>query len=228
MSSGHTAAEPDPGQGAAQVLVCFAVRQEAGGFRVPLTPVTDRLITGMGMRRTSQTILHYLESHQPQLVLTCGFAGGLKPTHKRGTVLVDDSEAGAFRGRFNGPGTLPGRFVHSDRILTTAAEKAQLFRSSGGDAVEMESSAIRAACREHRTPVIVARAVSDTATEDLPMDFNRFSRPDGSLSLPHLLVGLATSPSAIPPLMAFQTHLKLAARNLGKALERFLALDDLF
>lgn len=212
----------------AQVLVCFAVREEALSFTAPINPVTDILLTGIGRQKASQTVTRYLASHKPGLVLTCGFAGGLKPGHELGRVLFDDSEGGPFRARFTSHGAQPGRFVHSDRVLTTAREKARLFESTGGDAVEMESSAVAAACRERGLPIIIARAISDTAEEDLPMDFNRFSRADGSLSMPRLLLGIARSPSAIPELITFQSRLRQAARRLAESLQHFLASDGLF
>ena len=209
-------------------LVCFAVREEARFFSAPAHPATRPLITGMGRRRASGAIRAALSCHRPRLVLTCGFAGGLNPALPLGQVVCDDTQAGPFQNTLNGPGILKGRFVHSDRVVVSAADKAQLRQASGGDAVEMESSAIVAACHEQGLPVIVLRVISDTATEDLPMDFNRFSRSDGSLSLPRLLLGVARSPAAIPRLIAFQGRLREAARNLALELQRYLTADDLF
>ncbi len=112
--------------------------------------------------------------------------------------------------------------MHSDRVLVTAADKARLFQSSGGDAVEMESSGIVEVCRAARVPVLVLRVVSDSATEDLPMDFNRSCRTDGSLSMPRLLLGLACSPGVIPELIRFQARLRQAGRQLAGALDCLL------
>jgi adenosylhomocysteine nucleosidase len=113
--------------------------------------------------------------------------------------------------------------VHSDRVLVTAVEKERLFQASGGDAVEMESSGIVAVCRTARVPVGILRVISDTATEDLPIDFNRFCREDGSLSLPRLLWGLGRSPGVIPELVRFEERLRHAAGQLADTLQRFLA-----
>ena len=227
MSAGHDPRSVRHPDTPVEVLVCIAVREEVQCFSPPAHPRTEVLVTGIGIQRALQSIARYLGSHRPRLVLTCGFAGGLNPNHALGRVLFDDSAAGPFRGRFPSQEAQPGRFVHSDRVLTTAQEKADLFESTSGDAVEMESSAIVAACRERGIPVIMARVISDTATEDLPMDFNRFSRPDGSLSMPRLLLGLAQSPSTIPKLIRFQSRLKYAAGNLAETLHHFLATDFL-
>jgi len=211
-----------------KVLVCFAVREEAQFFAAPPHPVTDVLITGIGVRNASQALSDYLSSHQPRLVLTCGFAGGLNPTHRLGQVLFDATNGVEFEEKVASSGALAGRFAHSERVVVTAGEKARLFGATGADAVEMESSAIVTACRERKIPVIVIRGISDTAMEDLPMDFNRFSRPDGSLSIPRLLLGVAKSPGAIRGLVRFRSRLNQASKNLGATLERFLVSNNLF
>ncbi|MCU0771960.1 MAG: hypothetical protein MUE94_09380 [Verrucomicrobia bacterium] len=208
---------------AGRVLVCFAVAAEARGFTPPVRPVTEVLITGMGLRQARASVERYLAGRRPTLVLSCGFAGGLNPKHSLGTVLFDDTHAGIFRDRRPGCGAQPGRFVHADRVLASVADKARLFQSSGGDAVEMESSGIVSVCRAANLPVLVLRVISDTAAEDLPMDFNRYCRPDGSLSLPRLLWGLARSPGVIPELIRFQSRLRQASGELAGTLERWLA-----
>jgi adenosylhomocysteine nucleosidase len=210
----------------AQVLVCFAVREEAQFLRVPNRVVTDTLITGIGVSNASKALSSYLSLHKPRLVLTCGFAGGLNPAHPLGQVLLDAQEGGEFRVKVMNSGALAGRFAHSDRVVVTAGEKAELFEATGADAVEMESSVIVSICRDHGIPVIVLRVISDTATEDLPLDFNRYSTADGGLSMPRLLLGIAGSPSSIPKLMKFQGRLKHASDKLGAALHHVLSACD--
>ena len=208
----------------AEVLVCFADRSETRGFNPPADPVTATLITGIGPRRAEQALKHAFAHHSPRLVLTCGFAGGLNPDHPLGHVLFE-TDAERWNAPLRAAGAHPGRFIHSDRVLVTAAEKAALFQSTQGDAVEMESSVLRRVCREYGVPCVTVRVISDTAGEDLPLDFNRFTRADGSLSLPRLLAGLARQPGAVPQLMRFNRRLGIAARALGEVLRRFLEVQ---
>jgi len=72
-------------------VVCFAVKEEARFFQVqPRTNGGIRtVVTGMGARNAEQAIRKVLEEEKPVLVLTCGFAGGLKPELTRGTVVFD-------------------------------------------------------------------------------------------------------------------------------------------
>src|SRR5258708_17714101 len=95
-------------------LVCFAVKEEAQSFNPPAGVKT--MLTGMGRRNAEQALRKAFETGPPRLVLTCGFAGGLKPELARGTVIFsadDDArlgsvllEAGPKTGSFHFAGNL--------------------------------------------------------------------------------------------------------------------------
>jgi hypothetical protein len=161
-------------------------------------------------------------SYEPILVLTCGFAGGLNPDLKLGDVLFEcgirNAECGTLAERLAAAGAKPARFFCADRIATTAAEKKKLHDETGADAVEMESAAIYAVCREHRIPCATVRVISDTANEDLPLDFNLLSRPDQSLDYGKLFLAIARSPGKIGALMKLQKQTQFAAGRLAQVL----------
>lgn len=210
------------------MLVCFAVREESRFFSDPATPQTQVIVTGIGAHRASTAVNRYLSAHTPKLVVTCGFAGGLNPSLPLGQVVFEDAADGRLTPQLTATGAVPCRFVHSEHIVVTSEEKFRLHRTTGADAVEMESEVIRQACSARSIPAIILRVISDTVLEDLPLDFNRYCAPDGGLRMGRLCLGLAGSPGRIPKLMRFQGRLKRAARNLGQALEQFLSSDDLF
>src|SRR5262249_13170030 len=146
---------------------------------------------------------------------TCGFAGGLNPDLKCGDVVFepagpapDDSKLIAA---LLSAGVKPAKFFCSDRIATTVAEKNQLREQTGADAVEMESAAIHAVCAEHKIPCVTVRVISDTANEDLPLDFNLLAEPDMSLDFRKLFLAVVKSPGKIPALMELQKKTKFAA-----------------
>ncbi|HYG33661.1 MAG TPA: hypothetical protein VEC99_02685 [Clostridia bacterium] len=206
-------------------LVCFAVKEEARSFRNTLSdahPQSQILITGMGRQNTEKCFLAALAERRPELVLTCGFAGGLKPELETGTVLFEADEATGLRSPLAKAGALPGRFHCANRIATTAAEKSALRKETGADAVEMESGFIRSICEQQQIPAATVRVILDTANEDLPLDFNKLMTEDLRLDGRKLALTLAKSPGKIGSLLRMQKQTTNAAKRLGEVLTRVL------
>jgi nucleoside phosphorylase len=205
-----------------KTLLCFALKEEA----VALPPKiwswrATVLITGIGRQNAGRSVRDFLASNSPSRVLTCGFAGGLNPELAHGTVVFATDDA-QLRGKLPGAGAKPAKFFCATRIATTAVEKAELRRSTAADAVEMESEAIQAVCRERGVPCATVRVISDTANEDLPLDFNRLSNADSSLNYGKLALAVAKSPGKIPALLRLQKNSKFAAERLAEVLVKIL------
>jgi nucleoside phosphorylase len=174
------------------------------------------------------------------LVLTCGFAGGLNPDLKPGDVVfeltdrrgelhepqtekkIGDSQSSPLREKLLAAGAKPARFFCTDRIATTVAEKKKMRAETGADAVEMESAAIHAVCREQGIPCATVRVISDTADEDLPLDFNALAKPDISLDYGKLALAIAKSPGAIGALLKLRKRTRFAAEQLADMLSKLL------
>jgi len=205
-------------------LVCFAVREEAA-FERQLHR-KERLITGMGRRNASTQFLEALRHISPDRVLTCGFAGALNPEFKIGDVLFDEDFDAGMNQALLSAGAIPAKFYCSVRVAVTAAEKAELWRTTGADAVEMESSVIRSLCRERGIPSATVRVISDAANEDLPLDFNALMTSEQKISMPKLMGKLLKSPRSIPRLMDLQRNTRHAAQRLADVLEKSLSRRD--
>jgi hypothetical protein len=183
----------------------------------------------------------YVVSYEPKLVLTCGFAGGLNPDLKPGDVVfeifprssrresaqteignqLEPTHVGCYD-KLIAAGARPAKFLCADRIATTVAEKKALRAETGADAVEMESAAIHTVCAERGIACVTVRVISDTANEDLPLDFNALAKPDRSLNYGKLFLAIAKSPGKIGALMELQKKTRFAAEQLAGVLEKLI------
>lgn len=105
------------------------------------------------------------------------------------------------------------------RVATTGDEKRRLLESTGADAVEMESSVIRARCRTRGIPAATVRVISDEADEALPLDFNTLMTARGTLDFPRLVGLILCHPGAIPGLLRLGRRSAAAARSLAQVLQ---------
>jgi len=213
-------------------LICFALKEEAAPFRkvAAAKPGVSILIVGIGRQNAEKSVRQFLATHSPELVLTCGFAGGLDPDLKLGDVIFELGQRPSAIGHQSKPphvgchekliaaGAKPVRFHCADRIATTVAEKQALRHQTGADAVEMESAAIQDVCRERGLACVTVRVISDAANEDLPLDFNALAKPDQSLDFGKLAWTVAKSPGKIGALLALQRKTRLAANQLAAVL----------
>jgi adenosylhomocysteine nucleosidase len=206
-----------------EVLVCFAVKEEAQFRRFSKDDQrVAKLITGIGRRNAEKSFRDFVQVKSPQRVFTCGFAGALNPALNLGDVIfftTDDT----LRAKLEGLKVRAAKFHCAERVAITVAEKAELQRATGADAVEMESEIIHAICREQGIPCSTVRAISDVATEDLPLDFNALMDANQSISMSKLALALAKSPRLVPHLMKLQLNCRLAADNLAAVLEKLVA-----
>ena len=211
------------------IVVCFALKEEAAPFHKIAAgrPGIFTLIVGIGRQNAGKSLRRFLESCSPELVLTCGFAGGLNPELKLGDIIYESgmqkAESGNLEERLLAAGAKPAKIFCADRIATTAMEKWQLCVDTGADAVEMESAAIHAVCAEKNISCVTVRVISDTAHEDLPLDFNALSKPDRSIDFGKLACAIAKSPGKIGALMKLQKKTSFAAKQLTAVLEKIIS-----
>lgn len=200
---------------------------EGGAWTEHVWPKLRVLITGMGKANAAEALVGALMESpykpRPFVVLTCGFAGGLDFELKLGDVVFETDDILPLAADLRAAGAKAARFHCSDRVATTPAEKSQLCATSGADAVEMESSVIRAICRERGIPSATVRVISDTADESLPLDFNALMTADYRMRYGRLAWQLVRQPGRIPELMRFQKRVNFAAQRLAETLVQVLA-----
>jgi len=229
-------------------LICFALKEEAAPFQkiVAGKSGVSVLIVGIGHQNAEKSVREFLAGGAsvpasrsqdpllgqarlagtlapPKFLFTCGFAGGLNPDLKIGDVVFEiGNRQSAIGNQLMTVGAKPVKFFCADRIATTVAEKQKLRAETGADAVEMESAAIHAVCAERGIPCATVRVISDTANEDLPLDFNALAKPDKNLDFSKLAWAVAKSPGKIGALMQLQKKTSFAAKQLAAVLAKIV------
>ena len=151
-------------------------------------------------------------------VVSTGYCGGLDPVLVLGDIFAatevrDWSTAGGYPVM---PVAAPhrGLLLSMDRVAVTQLEKAALF-TSGGSAVEMEAGAVAGVAGSMGLPFYCVRVVSDTACEELPLDFNRYRDEVGRFSRNRIAMAAALRPWSIPGLVRFDRNSRRASLTLG-------------
>jgi nucleoside phosphorylase len=176
----------------------------------------------MGRNNAQRAVRAELTTRRADLVLTCGFAGGLVPGLQRDSVLfATDPETGLERALV-AAGARPARFHCAEKVVTTSQQKRVLWEATGADAVEMESEFIREICLKERIPSATVRVVLDEVGEDLPLDFNELMTQESRIHAGKLALALARAPSKIAALMCLQRHSREASECLARVLGRVI------
>src|SRR6266571_3079031 len=81
------------------LIIAFAVKEESRPFQKLVTSRSDVrvVLTGIGQQNAAKAICKALTEESTNLVLTCGFAGGLNPELATGTVVFSVDEAPSSR-----------------------------------------------------------------------------------------------------------------------------------
>lgn len=207
-------------------LVCFAVKEEANAFRRAARgqPDIEVVLTGMGARNAERALRDTLAHTRPGLVLSAGFAGGLRRDLSSGSVVFSAAGQPELEKQLRAAGAQVVKFHCAARVATTAGEKRVLREQTGADAVEMESEAIQAICSERGIPSATVRVILDTADENLPLDFNELMTSDKKLDGRKLAIALMKAPQKIGVLLRLQKQSAAAAKRLGAVLAQVLGL----
>jgi adenosylhomocysteine nucleosidase len=123
------------------------------------------------------------------------------------------------------PGARFGSLLSLDRVLVSTGEKHQVrgIHPEPPLAVEMETAAVARVADQFGVPWAAVRAVSDTADEALPVDFNRLRAADGDLPVSRVALYAATHPGCIPGLIRLGRNTNTAAEALARFLHRWVS-----
>jgi adenosylhomocysteine nucleosidase len=166
--------------------------------------------TGVGSISASAKIAKLLSGNRPRVVVSSGYAGGLDPRLKISDLLLATN--------FSAPGLVAlcrtsaadrqvpvfGCLTSQSAAVESIADKAALADETGAHAVDMETAAIAVACNAAGVPLLSVRAISDPASQPLPVPFEHWFDLARQRPRPLALVGyLARKPSQIAPFARF-------------------------
>ena len=137
-------------------------------------------------------------------IISIGIAGGLAPGLRPGDwVLADGVNDTPTDTRWTGrlaaqlPGATRGLLLGVDAIVASSVEKADLHRTTGALAVDMESHIAARVAQRHGRPFAAARVVCDPAHRTLPPAARAAMKPDGRVDLLAVMRSLLTQPSQL-------------------------------
>jgi adenosylhomocysteine nucleosidase len=161
------------------------------------------IANGPGKRLVEQALEKKIEVDG---MISTGFCGALDPALRVGDIVVGRS----------GSRPAGAEILCLDRVASTAAEKRELREKTGAAAVEMESAAVAGKATEWGVPFYAIRAVSDTADDDMPIDFNLYRDAEGRFSRRKIALAALSRPfTRVPALLRLDRNLKIAAQSLG-------------
>ena len=192
--------------------------------------------TGDGSEAAQQRLAELLDSFEVEAVVTLGIAGGLSPDLEVGTIVVAktvqnglgqvvDPDAGWLERASHLEGVAQGTVLSRSDIAVDARSKARLhaeLSASGAAVVDLESAAYGREASRRGLPYLVARAVSDTSEETLPLDFNRFRSGSGRVDRRRVAVYTLVHPQVLPHLLSLRRRVRLCAERLADFAEGLL------
>ncbi|MDQ2948915.1 MAG: hypothetical protein M3Y27_23730, partial [Acidobacteriota bacterium] len=154
---------------------------------------------GPGPKLASRAAQAVEENRRLEALVSYGFCGALDPAlHINDIVIGFEVQCGAgilacLLPKQQTTMPAPHRLLSTNRVITTAQEKSALHKS-GAAAVEMEAAGVAAYAQAQNIPFYCIRIVTDSANEDLPIDFNRVRDSDGRFSRFKIIAQAARNP----------------------------------
>lgn len=226
------------------ISILFALPEEAQPFskKCAVLPVSKRVASycsGVGAGKAAISADQIAEVAAPgDILLICGFAGGLSAGMQPGSLIIANSVTDAVSGEhFQADSELfqaaesvslpdlsaqKGTLITGNRVLITAGEKRQFAEQNGGIAVDMETAGAARVAQQYGVPWLAIRAITDGPDDTMPLDFNALADADGNVHRGRIVLVTLTHPWKIPALIRLGKRSALAANNLALFLEALL------
>lgn len=201
-------------------------------------------LSGPGGPAADRVTAALLAGHNPDWILSAGFAGGLDPRLAQGDLVVPHRLVGPTSGPTRGAESdaeslsldfqlQPSDHLHVgalltvDHIVRTPEEKRKLFEAYQAEAVDMESLAVARRCRDAKKRFLAVRVITDTATDRLPDDVENLMKQSTLAGRAGALTGsLFRRPSRAKDLWRLKATALHCSDRLAKFLETIVGKLD--
>ena len=199
------------------------VEHDGRKFKVFQKGETALVCGGIGPDAARRATEAMIRTHQPDQILSAGFAGGLDPVLRVGDVIEPSSVVNARDGSRIGTDQGAGILVTSTEIAT-AAHKRKLRDLYAANAVDMEAAAVAQGAEVRGLKFGALKVVSDEADWSLPPVEGFVSR-DGSFRTAAFAFHVALRPWLWSSTIALARNSRKAGNALSSALAKYL--DDI-
>jgi len=203
------------------------------------------VVSGVGIQNAARATRLAIKRHSPRLVISLGYAGGLAREAGPGTIILPtlvrtsdssppsrneaqemapDAEmlklahAAASEIRHN---PLSGTVLTVPVVVATREAKKALHASTGAVAVDMESTAVGAACREAGIRVVFMRCITDGADDEIPINKEISAAFRGRIRIRPFLVALVRHPWVALTIWRLFRRAHRASEALGQLVRTF-------
>lgn len=187
--------------------------------------------SGPGRSAAAKATEALIEGHQPEWVVSAGFAGGLHANLQRNDILMADHLVDTSGNRLEldlkidpaalaaVPGVHVGRLLTADRIIRLPAEKRSLGEQYDAMAVDMETYAVAEVCRRREVRFLAIRVISDAVDDELPPDIeNLLNQKTKTAQLGAAAGAIWNRPSSAKDMYQLKENALLASERLAKFL----------
>jgi adenosylhomocysteine nucleosidase len=157
------------------------------------------------------------------LIILAGLAGGLDPSLAVGDVVIQLPMGLGLPGDWNLAGARIGKIVGAPSAVCTASAKAALYRSTGAAAVDMETHVVAAYAQRVGKPLLVIRAISDSAGENIDPGVVALVDPTGHVRPGAVAGHLLRKPAGVVSLVRLARAVRIAEGRLGVAVAEVLS-----
>jgi adenosylhomocysteine nucleosidase len=154
-------------------------------------------------------------------LVSFGFAGGLDPALRPGTIVIPTAIVSDGKSYVADPilanrfgGLTLHRILGGTSVAADAASKRRLHETTQAHAIDLESFGVARVARAHGLPFVAVRAISDAAERDLPPAALLALDQQGRIDLIRVLASLIRRPGQLPALLSLASDASRARRAL--------------